>query len=633
MRIILGILGLVCMLYAAEVNKALYSENNVSMEINHIRQELNQIEPHDEQQKNQLDIQKLFLSKIEVLSKRAPQGDIQRYHFKDADKISQEEFLQYFTFNAHYVQRLIERNKNEKQISKRLEEIKENLDGMEPSQTSEILQGQLEYAYFKWKKIHNSKRIEQYRNYLNKEKMRFRQLFSRVEFDLQALDKRTIEQNETLQKLYQQKIYIELRLEKEAILLASQQSQETEVELNGQDLIDKAKEEQKDSRSQFLQSALEDVKEKISKQIEEKNKTLILMQVHYLRDQDLENYILVRDIMQSFISDLSAQAKETFETQMKMLEWLKYEEIGDVAAMMYDFSAWFDNVYEETVSLVNTPLFYQQDRAIVIFDFIKMLMTIIIGFMIARFYKRRINIAQKRVGVTRRQSFKVAGNIGYYLIVIITFAISLHNIGLDLSSISLVAGALSVGIGFGLKEVVGNFVSGLILMVERSVKIGDFVEIENGVSGNIIDIRMRSVTIKTPANIDVVVPNSSLVQRSFINYTLEEAVRRLSVPFTIAYGVEFSEVEEKVLKALSRSDLPYMGQQAGYEPSIIITGMDEHGVNCQLFVYVDTYGPDVRSPFFKLIYKTLQENGFPLPSTRTNVTMKTLPEQAFSSSN
>jgi small-conductance mechanosensitive channel len=168
---------------------------------------------------------------------------------------------------------------------------------------------------------------------------------------------------------------------------------------------------------------------------------------------------------------------------------------------------------------------------------------------------------------------------------------------------------------------VGNFVSGIILMAERSAKIGDFVEIDNTIKGNITDIRMRSVTIKTSANIDIVVPNSDLVQKSFINYTLDEPVRRLSVPFTVAYGVSYETVNALIMKALADSELGYIRDSKEFETEVIMTGMDERGVNYTLFVFVRTYQTSARSSYFRLIYKTLNDNNLPIPAPRLDVSM------------
>ena len=619
MRYIVYLVLSVVLAFGADVNKKLFSENNASSEIKRIRTLISAKTAADEEEQNNISIQKLFLNKIELFSSSPTKEVIKPYKRPKTKDLSQKEFLKYFDNVAKNLDQMHRHEKNEEVLHKQMALVKEHLKGFSPDQKDEILQAQLQYAYLKWKEIFNKRKIEQYEIYLKKEKDSFRKSFSDAKIDLKSLEKKTDKQNVILQNLYQKKAYLELRLEKETILVA--EKKKIQEDLNSTSLLSSLENEKENWKYNFVLDELKDINQKISKAIKTKNDTLLLRQIKYLQDEKLESYILTRDIMLSLAADLSPKDREIFDLEMKMLEWLKYEHIGDLTAIWYDFGAWADKVYLQTVKIVNAPLFYQNDKAIRLSDFIKMFLTIFIGFLIAIFYQRRVNAVQRRVTFIQKQSFKIIGNIGYYIIVIVTIAISLSNIGLDLSSLSLVAGALSVGIGFGLKEVVGNFVSGIILMAERSVKIGDFVEIDNKISGNVTDIRMRSVTIKTPANLDVVVPNSSLVQESFTNYTLEEPVRRLTVPFTVAYGVSFDKVRDVILEALEQSDITYVRNSTEYETEIYMMGMDERGINCSLFVYVATYGVDARSVFFRLIYKTLADNNIPIPAPRLEVNM------------
>ena len=622
MRYLLLLLLISFSLFGAEINKTLFSENNATQEIQRLRMIILDNVTTDPEIQNNISIQKLFLSKIETLATKVPKDEIKPYPLPKTKKISQKEFLKYFDSVALKIHKMHQCDENELILHERLSLIKKRLKDLAPEYKDEILQAQLEYAYFKWKNIYNERRKNRYHDYLEKEKIHFLAVFKKVKVDVKVLEKEGNKQNIALQKLYQKKVYLELRLEKEAILLASKKKDELLDDVNQTKSLTELAENEKNWQYKFVKGELTEINQKISKKIKEKNGVLLLTQINNLQNENLENYIIVRSIMESFSNDLSIEDKKLFVLEQKMLEWLKYQFIGDMTAVMYDFQAWIEHSYSKVLLLINKPLFYQNDKPVVLFDFIKMFFTIFIGFMIAKFYKHRVNAAQKRINFIQKQSFKIIGNIGYYLIVIVTFAVSLHNIGLDLSSLSLVAGALSVGIGFGLKEVVGNFVSGIILMVERSVKIGDFVEIDNDVSGNIIDIRMRSVTIKTSANIDVVVPNSDLVQKSFTNYTLEEPVRRLSIPFKVAYGVSFEEVSEVIMTALTQSELNFVRDVKEYENEVIMTGLEENGVGYILFVFVRTYGPNARSSFFRLIYKALNENNLPIPFPQLDVSMK-----------
>jgi len=608
--------------FAAKVNEKLFSENNATQEIQRIRHDISDNVSTDPEMQNKISIQKLFLSKIETLATRSPKKDIPSYDLIKKESLTQKEFLKYFEHVSVKLDLLNKYDKNDVIIRERLSSIKDHLKELAPQEKDLILQGQLEYAYYKWKSIYNERNKKRYYKYLTNEKKSFKVAFNKTKIDTKSLDKLSEKQNRSLQKLYQRKVYLELQLEKETILLASKKKEEESInDINGTKLLTELEDKEKNWKYKFVSDELAKANSNISKLIKKKNNVLVLVQVNNLQEQNLENYIIVRGIMENFSHDLKGEDKKMFIIEQKMLEWLKYEHIGDITAIWYDFNAWADKAYEKFLKIVDTPLFYKNDKPVILLDFLKMFLTIFIGFVIAKFYKRRVNAAQKRINFIQKQSFKVIGNIGYYIIVIVTFAVSLNNIGLDLSSLSLVAGALSVGIGFGLKEVVGNFVSGIILMVERSVKIGDFVSIGNEVEGNIIDIRMRSVTVKTSANIDVVVPNSSLVQESFTNYTLEEPIRRLSVPFTVAYGVSYEDVNEAIMGALEKSELNYIRNVAEFENEVIMTGMDERGVNYTLFVFVKTYQTSARSGYFRLIYKTLNDNKFPIPAPRLDVSM------------
>ena len=619
MRYFMYILLLIQVSFSAEINEGLFSESNASAEINKISKAILNNTSTDPQVQNQISIQKIFLEKIKALSSKEDEPAIKVYVLPNKNELTQKEFIGYFNAIAKNLNTMFMHENNAKALKKRLYELFENLKNLSPEQKNEILQGQLEYAYFKWQEIFNAQKIKQYKIYLENEKKRFMSVFLKTDVDIDKLEQLTIKQNIQLQKLYQKKVYVQLRLEKETIRAVSEKKSLINEEINSSSPLSELGNKDKGWKYNFLVNELKTIKLSISDVLKEKNKLLILRQVHNLQESDLQSYIIVREVMDSLSDDLSAVDKEIFLIEKKMLEWLKYEHIDDFTAIFYDFQAWVDKSYETTMKVIHTPLFYQNNKAIGISDFLKMFITILIGFLLARFYKYRIIALQKRVNFIQKQSFKIIGNIGYYIIIVVTFAISLGNIGLDLSSLSLVAGALSVGIGFGLKEVVGNFVSGIILMVERSVKIGDFVEIENSISGNVTDIRMRSVTIKTSSNIDVVVPNSALVQQSFTNYTLEEPVRRLSIPFTVAYGVAFEQVNDVIMNNLQESELNFVRNNRLHENEVIMTGMDERGVNYTLFVFVSSYGPNARSSFFRLVYKALLDNKLPIPSPRLEV--------------
>ena len=136
-------------------------------------------------------------------------------------------------------------------------------------------------------------------------------------------------------------------------------------------------------------------------------------------------------------------------------------------------------------NLLFEPLIIVDGKSITLIFIAKFFLIILIGLTIAWIYKNKVTKAKVFKSKLSISTQTLLGNTGNYFIIFISIVTALHSIGLNLSSLAVVAGALSVGIGFGLQNIVSNFISGIILMFEKSVNVGDFVELENGVRGNV----------------------------------------------------------------------------------------------------------------------------------------------------
>ncbi|RXK12109.1 mechanosensitive ion channel protein MscS [Halarcobacter mediterraneus] len=282
--------------------------------------------------------------------------------------------------------------------------------------------------------------------------------------------------------------------------------------------------------------------------------------------------------------------------------------------------------FDSIKTFFNTTLVVFNEQAITPMSLIKAIFLILIGILIGKIYKRWILKVSSKWPNISEMSLKISSNVGFYLIIFITFIIALGSLGIDMTSISLIAGALSIGIGFGLQTVVSNFISGIILMFERTIRIGDVIEINDLLKGTVTDIRVRSTTVKTFDNIDIVVPNSSFIQNNVINWTLEDKSRRLHVPFGVAYGTKIEEVKEIVLRELLNSDLTFIKNDKDKQPDIRFENMNNSSVDLELLVWIktnDKLTPNaLKSDFLLLIYNALYKNNIEIPFPQLDLHIK-----------
>jgi small-conductance mechanosensitive channel len=173
--------------------------------------------------------------------------------------------------------------------------------------------------------------------------------------------------------------------------------------------------------------------------------------------------------------------------------------------------------------------------------------------------------------------------LSYGLVLFGIFA-GLSTLGLNLSSIAVFAGGLGIGLGLGLQGVVKEFVSGLVLIFDRAIHIGDYVEMQDGTRGVVQEIGPRATRIRNNDNVYLLIPNSQLIENTVINWTLKGETRRIHVPFQVAIGTDKEKVRACVIEAAH--DVPFtLPDTDAHRTQVWLVGYGDSALKFELIVW------------------------------------------------
>ncbi|MCC5914204.1 MAG: mechanosensitive ion channel [Balneolaceae bacterium] len=202
------------------------------------------------------------------------------------------------------------------------------------------------------------------------------------------------------------------------------------------------------------------------------------------------------------------------------------------------------------------------------------------------------------------------GRVAQYIIVILGVLISFQFVGIDLTSLAVIFGLLSVGIGFGLQNITANFISGLIIMFERPISVGDWVEV-GGIEGGVTEISIRSTKIRTLNNTSIIVPNTQFVENNVINFSHGDPTFRLDVEVGVSYASDL----DTVLKALNEVAVEHPKVMKSPKHQVHLTEFADSAWDMQLRVWI----PDVkeryilRNEIHQAIVRKFEEHDIEIP--------------------
>jgi small-conductance mechanosensitive channel len=203
------------------------------------------------------------------------------------------------------------------------------------------------------------------------------------------------------------------------------------------------------------------------------------------------------------------------------------------------------------------------------------------------------------------------GSIVKYSVVLVGLIVIIQSTGVDLSALGLIAGALGVGIGFGLQSVTSNFVSGIIILFERPVKVGDRIQIGE-ITGNILRISARATTIITNDNIAIIIPNSDFINKMVINWTLNDRNVRFNFPVKVSYKEDPQKVKKVLLEVIANNP----GVLKLPKPDILFENFEDSALAFNLRIWTSQYvdNPGVlKSQIYYEIFNKFKEHNIRIP--------------------
>ena len=592
------------LLFGAEVDTKLYEDAQKESYYKEIQKSIEADEKSKLKPADIIKEEKLYLKRVKDAAAQTPQVEPYDLKYLSKNSVPLEDYYTALNTLALLHVKQNEHRKILASLNSKSLFLKQAVENITEEEKQKLLSYRLQYAYYKLQEKNIGAKLELFKSQNSEIKKMLFDAFGSIEcMNLKEIDKKLELIDDEINKLSLQRVAAQINLEKAII------EENLQIEPIKQ-------------KSQLVEESYQKaMNKKIVLEIEQ---SLCIL-------KEKRNRAFFKNIgeIETNIEDILLEERLVYKEQLSTLREIAKEVFGSTKLFFGSTLYEIREILFKIKNFFTSALFVFNERPISLLSLLKALVLILFGFFVGVFYKRWIARISDKWPDMSQMSIRLASNIGYYIIIIISFIIAMGSLGIDMTSISLIAGALSIGIGFGLQTVVSNFIAGIILMFERTIRIGDVIEISDTLRGRVTDMRIRSTTIKTFDNIDIVIPNSSFIQNNVINWTLEDVSRRLHIPFGVAYGTDVELVKKVVLEELKESDLRYIRNNSTKEPEIWMIGMNSSSVDFELLVWVEWESKlrpnSLRSDFLILIYKALNKHGIQIPFPQLDLHVKSMP--------
>ncbi len=296
---------------------------------------------------------------------------------------------------------------------------------------------------------------------------------------------------------------------------------------------------------------------------------------------------------------------------------------------------WFTENKKAISNKVKTILYYPiwttGQTPFTLATIIKFLLILILGMGAVRLLRRKASKILVEQFSLSPGTVNSLTTLIYYVLVLIVSMVALSAVGIDLKQVTIILGALGVGIGFGLQTIANNFVSGIILLTERSIEAGDIVELEDGTMGEVKRISIRSTVIRTYDGLDIIVPNSELVSGRVTTWTYEDDWRRLKIPFGVAYGSDPNRVAQLAKEAAREVENTI--EDTSHPIEVWFQGFGASSLDFTLMVWVRMSRLKIKtgltSDYYFKLHEKLTQAGIEIPFPQQDIHIRSLHPQVL----
>jgi potassium-dependent mechanosensitive channel len=300
-------------------------------------------------------------------------------------------------------------------------------------------------------------------------------------------------------------------------------------------------------------------------------------------------------------------------------------------AVLYQIPSWrpwlvnisleSQRLFTNTITLISTPFYTMGKTEISVRALLQLIilgsLLVVVGRSFREWLKRRI---LTKLGLEKGDQEAVSAVI-FYILMSLGFIVLLQTTGIDLSYLTVVAGVLGIGVGFGLQNLAGNFISGLTILLEQPIKVGDFVEV-NGLLGTVEKISVRATVIETQDGVSIIVPNSKFIENNVINWSYGDPSSRVHIPIRVAYNADLSIVTEALLNCARREE-KVMSEPA---PEVRLCKFGQDSLDFELLVWIEIpqFIDASKSSLNYFIEEEFRMRGIEIPLNQQDINLRSL---------